>query len=210
MLRLTCAIDGGAIDPVAQRRGPDGPRGALRRLSRSTTASMSGPEAAGVSGREAAVPTSVPCGAALGASPVASVPKASSSWIFCRLAITRSPVLLPPPTFRPSAGRGRPTMPSADFCPAITRLAAGSAPRSGHGADLPRQARPPSPHTRRIYCPRPLIAVDFAVIRPLVRPGQPPIRFLSIGSRLCSALPSDPTSRWRPCASLTLRRYQTR
>jgi len=30
--------------------------GALRRLSRSTTASISGPEAAGISGREAAVP----------------------------------------------------------------------------------------------------------------------------------------------------------
>ncbi len=32
----------------------------------------------------------------------------------------------------------------------------------------------------------------------------PPIRFLSIGSHFCSTLPSDPASRRRPCASLTL------
>jgi hypothetical protein len=31
-----------------------------------------------------------------------------------------------------------PTMPSADFCTAITRLATGSVPMSRHGADLPR------------------------------------------------------------------------
>ena len=76
LLRLTCAR-------------------ALRRLSGSTTASISGPEAAGVSGREAAVLVSVPCGTGFGASPFASVPKASFSWIFCRVASTRSPVLLP-------------------------------------------------------------------------------------------------------------------
>jgi hypothetical protein len=31
---------------------------------------------------------------------------------------------------------------------------------------------------------------------------------LSIGSRICSTLPSDPASRRRPCASLALRRHQ--
>src|ERR1700681_4038663 len=36
----------------------------------------------------------------------------------------------------------------------------------------------------------------------------PPIRFLYIGSRFCSTLPSDPTSRRRPCASLSLHLYQ--
>ena len=32
----------------------------------------------------------------------------------------------------------------------------------------------------------------------------PLIRFLFVESRLCSTLPSDPASRRRPCASLTL------
>jgi len=36
----------------------------------------------------------------------------------------------------------------------------------------------------------------------------PQIRFLYIGSRVCSALPSDPASRRRPCASLSLRVHQ--
>ena len=41
------------------------------------------------------------------------------------------------------------------------------------------------------------------------RPALTPrIRFLFIGSRLCSALPSDPASRRRPCASLTLCLHQ--
>jgi hypothetical protein len=40
--------------------------------------------------------------------------------------------------FGPSLGRRLPTMPSADFCAAITRLAARSVRRSGHDADLPR------------------------------------------------------------------------
>ena len=56
--------------------------------------------------------------------------------------------------------------------------------------------------------PRPSMAMDFAVICPLVRPGRPRIRFLSIGSRPCSTLPSDPASRRRPCASLILRRHR--
>src|SRR3954453_2826056 len=49
---------------------------------------------------------------------------------------------------------------------------------------------------------------DFAVSRPLVRPGLPPIRFLFVRSRLCSTLPSDPASRRRPCASLALHLHQ--
>jgi hypothetical protein len=49
---------------------------------------------------------------------------------------------------------------------------------------------------------------DFAVSRPLVRPGLPRIRFLFVGSRLRSALPSDLASRRRPCASLALHLHQ--
>src|ERR1700688_2513898 len=36
----------------------------------------------------------------------------------------------------------------------------------------------------------------------------PQIRFLYIGSRFCSTLPSDPASRRRPCASLSLHLYR--
>src|SRR5206468_6765657 len=43
--------------------------------------------------------------------------------------------------------------------------------------------------------PVPLMDTDFAVHCPLVRHRMPQIRFLYIGSRLCSTLPSDPTSR---------------
>ena len=56
--------------------------------------------------------------------------------------------------------------------------------------------------------PAPLMDVDFAVIGQLVRRRRPHIRFLSIGSRLCSTLPSDPASRRRPCASLSLLLHQ--
>src|SRR6267378_5821883 len=36
----------------------------------------------------------------------------------------------------------------------------------------------------------------------------PRIQFLFIGSRFCSTLPSEPASRRRPCALLSLHRYQ--
>jgi hypothetical protein len=43
--------------------------------------------------------------------------------------------------------------------------------------------------------PAPLLEMDFAIEGPLVRYRLPHIRFLFIGSRLCSTLPSDPASR---------------
>ena len=43
--------------------------------------------------------------------------------------------------------------------------------------------------------PERLMGMDFVVSGPLVPPGLPHIGFLSVGSRLCSTLPSDPTSR---------------
>src|SRR3954453_11979706 len=49
---------------------------------------------------------------------------------------------------------------------------------------------------------------DFANACPLVRPVLPRIRFLFVGSRLCSTLPSDGPSRFRPCASLVLHLHQ--
>src|SRR3982751_4204141 len=49
---------------------------------------------------------------------------------------------------------------------------------------------------------------DFATSCPLVRPALPHIRFLFVGSRFCSTLPSDGSSRFRPCASLVLHLHQ--
>ena len=54
----------------------------------------------------------------------------------------------------------------------------------------------------------PLMEMDFANACPLVRPVLPRIRFLFVGSRLCSTLPSDGPSRFRPCASLVLHLHQ--
>jgi hypothetical protein len=50
--------------------------------------------------------------------------------------------------------------------------------------------------------------MDFATSCPLVRPVLPHIRFLFVGSRLCSTLPSDGPSRFRPCALLVLQLHQ--
>ena len=50
--------------------------------------------------------------------------------------------------------------------------------------------------------------MDFATSCPLVRPALPRIRFLFVRSRLCSTLPSDGPSRFRPCASLVLHLHQ--
>jgi hypothetical protein len=47
-----------------------------------------------------------------------------------------------------------------------------------------------------------LMNMGFAIIRPLARRRMPQIRFLYIGSHVCSTLLSDPASRRRPCASL--------
>ncbi len=56
--------------------------------------------------------------------------------------------------------------------------------------------------------PVPLMDVSFAVICLLARHRRPHIRFLSIGSHLCSTLLSDIASRQYPCASLSLHLHQ--
>jgi hypothetical protein len=50
--------------------------------------------------------------------------------------------------------------------------------------------------------------MGFAVTCPLARRRMPLIRFLSIGSYVCSTLLSDPASRRRRCASLSLHLHQ--
>src|SRR5438445_157580 len=56
--------------------------------------------------------------------------------------------------------------------------------------------------------PAPLMDMGFAVICLLARRRMPLIRFLYIGSCVCSTLLSDPLSPKCPCASLSLHLHQ--
>src|SRR3982074_2492131 len=56
--------------------------------------------------------------------------------------------------------------------------------------------------------PAPLMDMGFVVICQLARHRMPLIRLLYIGSPVCSTLLSDPASRRRPCASLSLHLHQ--
>jgi len=56
--------------------------------------------------------------------------------------------------------------------------------------------------------PAPLMDMGFVVICQLARRRMPLIRFLYIGSHVCSTLLSDPASRRRPCALLSLHLHQ--
>src|SRR5438270_5988253 len=102
----------------------------------------------------------------------------------------------------------RPTMPSADFCAGVRE------PRDPLSPVAGTRRRPPEVISTAFTAhppdlqPRPLMDEDFAVSRPLVRPGLPHIRFLFVRSRFCSTLLSDAASRRRPCASLTLHLHQ--
>jgi len=87
----------------------------------------------------------------------------------------------------------------------------GAAVRGPHDPLSPDSGtRPRPPEVSTAACaahlpnlpPRPLMAMAFAILGPLVRPVPPPIRFLSVRSWLCSTLPSDPASRRRPGARL--------
>ena len=86
-------------------------------------------------------------------------------------------------------------MPSADFCRTVRMDYSTLSPDSETCSRSPAislatfNAQPPN------LQPVPLMDMDFAVTCQLVRHRMPHIRFLSIGSRLCSTLPSDPTSR---------------
>src|SRR3974390_1150196 len=98
-------------------------------------------------------------------------------------------------------------MPSADFCTAFRPPYGVLSPgrtrcRSFGVSPTAFIAHPPD------LQPWPLMDMDFATSCPLVRPVLPRIRFLFVGSRLCSTLPSDSPSRFRPCASLVLHLHQ--
>ena len=154
-----------------------------------------------------AMRASVPRSPALRASPFAAGPKASSNWIFCRLARMSVSSYWPCPSFRPSPA-------SRLLCLLLTSAPRSRPLRNRSVRGFRTRRRPPEVRPTAFTAhppdlpPRPLMALDFAIIGTLVRPGRPRIRFLSIGSRLCSTLPSDPASRRRPCASLILRRHR--
>ena len=153
----------------------------------------------------------------------------SSSWIFRRVSSLRFlaylPLLLVRAFVFPSAARpsccsafrlwsaslalptAEPTMPSADFCPAV-RSPLGSRSRlrdteqisRGKFSRLPRTVAGSTLHALDGYG----LCGDKAA-RPTF---TPPIRFLSIDSRFCSTLPSDPPRGGSPGASLTLHPHQ--
>ena len=123
------------------------------------------------------------------------------------MAIHESRALLPMITVRAFTTRVA-NMPSADFCCEIKAscdtLSRDSAThnRSPEVSSTAFRTQPPD------LQPVPLMDMDFVVIGQLVRHRMPLIRFLYIGSYVCSTLLSDPASRRRPCASLSLHLHQ--
>jgi len=117
------------------------------------------------------------------------------------MAIHESRALLPTITVRAFI-RSRTNMPSADFCCEIR------APCGALSHDSATHSRSPEVSSTAFRTqppdlqPVPLMDMGFAVIGQLARHRMPQIRFLYIGSYVCSTLLSDPASRRRPCASL--------
>src|SRR5664279_3302663 len=99
-------------------------------------------------------------------------------------------------------------MPSADFCCAFKK----NHFFSSRGSTTCN--RPPVVSSTAFRAPPPdlpplaLMDMGFAAHCQLARERRPLIRFLSIGTRFCSTLPSDLASRQRPCASLILHLHQ--
>ncbi len=102
------------------------------------------------------------------------------------------------PADRSDAG----TTPSADFCIAIREPHGRLSPELPDTVQISRVKFDRLPRTLPNLPRAPLMAMGLVVSCRLVRPAWPPIRFLYLGSRFCSALPSDDASRRRPCTSL--------
>jgi hypothetical protein len=137
----------------------------------------------------------------------------TASWFFCRLSLLRCAAYSPLPlpslrrTVRAFLTRVS-TTPFADFSRPV---------RMNHSTlshDFVTNRSSPEVSSTAFSAqlldlhPVPLMDVDFAVVCPLVRHRLPRIQFLSIDSRLCSTLLSDPASRRRPCVSLSLHLHQ--
>src|SRR5580693_4715671 len=99
-------------------------------------------------------------------------------------------------------------MPSADFCCTFKKN------RFPSSRESTTCNRSPVVSSTAFSAPPPdlpelaLMDMGFAALCQLAREYKPPIRFLSIGTRLCCTLPSDPILRRRPCASLILHLHQ--
>src|SRR5207237_7733287 len=113
---------------------------------------------------------------------------------------------LQPPCHRSGLRRASPaTMPSADFCSAVTGPCEPASPdcetrrRSPEVSSTAFAAHPPNLLLRPLMVWTSRFPARSSGLTSLI------IRFLSIGSRLCSTLPSNPASRRRSCASLILR-----
>src|SRR5664279_2571891 len=186
---------------------------ACLQFSRPQTSSINCSAIAGLSVPRFPADDSVPSRRPFGASPLSSSMKANSSWFFCRLSpmsrAAYSP--LPLPSLRRTVWafiRCRTTTPAADFCRPVRTNRSILSPDSRTNGRSPEvsstafRTQPPN------LQPVPLMDMDFAVTCPLVRHRMPQIRFLYIGSYVCSTLLSDPASRRRPCASLSLHLHQ--
>jgi hypothetical protein len=168
---------------------------------------------AGLSVPRFTVNDSVPPPRPFGASPLYSPAKANNSWLFCRLSLMSRAAYLPLPS-TPCGDRSGlqhlavPNTPSADFCRPVRTGCPILSPVSRTNGRPPEvsstafRTQPPD------LQPVSLMDMDFAIISPLVRHRMPQIRFLYIGSYVCSALLSDPASQRRPCASLSLHLHQ--
>src|SRR5450759_3319086 len=118
--------------------------------------------------------------------------------VFCRMAPSRCAFLLPT-SIRSGLRRiAPPNMPSADFC-AVVR-----SPRGSLSSELGTRRRPPGVSSVAFRAQLPDLRFAFLdgyglrdtlPARPTLTPD---IRFLSINSHICSALPSDPASRRQP------------
>jgi hypothetical protein len=101
-----------------------------------------------------------------------------------------------------------PSTPSADFCRSVRTGCPIPSPvsrthdRSPKVSSTAFRTQPPD------LQPVPSMDMDFVVTCQLVRHRMPQVRFLYIGSYVCSTLLSDPASRRRPCASLSLYLHQ--
>jgi hypothetical protein len=99
-------------------------------------------------------------------------------------------------------------MPSAHFCRPVRfdrSILSPDSGTSGRSPEVSSTAFRAPPRNLRFA---PLMDRGFAVIRPLAQRRMPLIRSLSIGSYVCSTLLSDPASRRRRCASLSLHLLQ--
>src|SRR6266508_3529014 len=187
------------------------------RFSASKTSSINRSVDAGPSVTCSAIDGSVPSPAASEASPRSPAVKASSIWFFCRLPPLSRNAYRPLPFTPCGAPFGPSTCPVADtdlLCPLLTPAPRSKSLTAPLSPSSRTRRRPPEVSLTAFHAQppdlrsAPLMDMDFAATGSLVQRSRLSIRFFFIGSRLCSTLPSDPASRRRPRASLTLHLHQ--